>query len=144
MRLVLHPGDDVPTAYWVTRRLWLLLLRRLQVASEQSGLVVTISGPVKPPPRRPRRDVAVDAIDPQKLEGIRLRAEGDGARLMLVVGEMATGIHLNAPGLQQLEEMVALQAERAGWDPQAAMQRLRANALANAAMSRAGSTKRPE
>jgi hypothetical protein len=46
-------------------------------------------------------------------------------------------MQVKGEALEQLKQMLDQQAERAGWDAQAAFQRLRAAAAANAAMKKA-------
>ena len=136
MRLVLQPPDKAPVALWVNRRQWLALLARLRAVAGQLGVTLTEFDPPKVPRGRPPRDPRIEAMVPEKLDGMRLRVEGDGVRLLFVQGEKVRGLMLKLGGLQQLEEIVALQAERAGWDVSAGLERLHAQALTRAAMNR--------
>ena len=61
-----------------------------------------------------------------------------------MIGKQGRGIKLPAAGVKKFEEMVLMQAERAGWDPQAALQRLKATMVARSAMNRASRNSRPE
>lgn len=144
MQLTLQPVEGKPQAFWVTRRQWLALLRRLRVAALEMGCELSASEPVQPPRGRPPRNPAADSLEPVLLDGLRLKPEGDGVRLMFVVNEKARGIFLKEPGLRQLMEIVAVQADRAGWDLPAGLQRLQANELAKAAMNRAGRARRSD
>jgi hypothetical protein len=138
MRLVHEPAEGECAEFWVTRRLWLALLKRLRAAGGQLGIE-----PKLPPKAGPARQAALPAVGssgPVLLDRVRLRIEGKGASLILLVGDRAHVVQLGVAGLAQLQEMVALQAERAGWDPEAAMQRLDADDLARAAVAQAGET----
>jgi len=137
MRLELHPAADPIQVFWVTRAQWLALLQRLRAVTRQMGVESQAAQAVEQLRRRPPRDPMVDALPPARLDGIRLRAQGDGVGLILIAGDKTCAVELKASGLRQLEEMIAVQAERAGWDPQAALERLQAGAMASAAMQRA-------
>lgn len=134
MRLVLQPPEGDPKAFWAMRKQWLSLLYRLRLAAQQLNVELASPEPVKPPRGRPPKDPATDALEAQLLDGFRLRTEGDTLRLMLVADKKAQGFSIKAPGLRRLEEMVWSQAERAGWDPQAALQRLQAEATTRTAL----------
>lgn len=138
MRLMLHPADHPPLLFWVTRRQWLGLLRRLRVVAQQLGVELSAPKPVQAPRHRLPKNPEVESLAPASIDKIGLRVEGRGARLHLLAGGCATGLSLNPATLRELEELVALQAERAGWDPRAAMQRLEANEVVRDALNRVG------
>jgi hypothetical protein len=138
MKLVFDAQENAPQVLTLTRRQWLGLLRRLRVVAQQMKLELAAPEPLKAPRARPKRNPDIDALAPVMVDAVHLRAEGDGVRLQFAVGASGRALLLKAPGVKQLAEMVATQAERAGWDPQAAMQRLQAMAMANAAMKTAG------
>lgn len=143
MRLLLHPPEQAPRVYWVTRQQWLALLLRVRNVAQKIGLSLNPPKTPDAPRARVARDPALAELTPLKLAAIRCNPAADGAQLLLVLDGKAQSVQLNAAGLKQFEQMLQLQAERAGWDPQAALQRLQAAALAKAAMGRASGLDRP-
>jgi len=68
---------------------------------------------------------------------IRLRRTPAGARLAFVAGPEGATLALPPAGVRRLILMLQQQADRAGWDPQAALARLNARDLAGATVSKA-------
>lgn len=134
MRIVLQPENAEPVIYWAMRRQWLGLLFQLRQAARQMKVELATPEPPKAPRRRPPRDPATDAREAVLLDGFRVKVEGDKLRLGFVADKKARTLSIEAPGLKRLGEMVALQAEYAGWDPQPAMRRLQAELAARAAL----------
>lgn len=136
MRLVIQPeGQDV-RFFWLRRNQCLALLARLTDVLPQLGVAAKPIEPLKAPPPRPKKDPAIDDAAPESLSAIRVRQEGEQVRVMFVHPDQGIGLTLKAPGLQRLQEMLATQAERAGWDPVAGIERLKAMAQARAAIAR--------
>ena len=144
MRLELQAAEGASQAYWFSRRQWLALLWRLRAVVQELGLLPTAPVPAKGLRPRPPQPIEAGAAEPVMVDGIRLKVEGEGAQLILVIGKQGRGIKLPAAGVKKFEEMVLMQAERAGWDPQAALQRLKATMVARSAMNRASRNSRPE
>lgn len=136
MRLVIQPQGQAMRFFWLRRNQCLALLARLRDVLHQLGVDAKPIEPLKAPPARPKKDPAIDEAAPELLAGIRVRLEGESVQLLFVHADNGIGVTLKAPGVQRLQEMVATQAERAGWDPVAGIQRLKAMAQARAAIAR--------
>jgi hypothetical protein len=133
MLLTLRVGEG-DQQYWVTRRLWLALHERL------AALVPAGSADEEevPPPQKPLRPMtAAHTTDAVLLEGVRFRRVTEGTRLVFLGGASSVNITLREPAIARWKRMLELQADRAGWDTAAATQRMRADALAGAAVQRA-------
>jgi hypothetical protein len=91
--------------------------------------------------------MADEAVEPQALSAIRFRRAGERLQVVFSVpAEAAAGakgatLTLRPEGVAQTRTLLQQQAERAGWDPGAALARLDASAMAGAALRKAsGST----
>jgi hypothetical protein len=137
MLLILEPKDAKEAerrVYWLTRRQWVGLY---------AGL-----GPVKPekpeakqPPVKPQPLPESLTAGAQLLDGVKLRRKDDTVQIGFVSGEKTSGMQVSGESLEQLKRMMQQQADRAGWDPNAAVVRLRAAAQANAAVKKAAAGK---
>ncbi len=136
IRLVLDREGQDRRIYWLRRNQCLVLLVRLSDVAVQLGIETRAVEPLRQPPPSPRGDPSIDAAEPVHLDGIRVRVDGEKMRLVFVEGDGGIGLSLKAPGIQRLQEVLTMQAERAGWDPVAGITRLRAMADARAAISR--------
>jgi len=141
MRLTLQPAEGAPRVFWVTRRQWLGWLhamQRLPPAGDAGGATRTSSAP-RPPRQRAAAD---DGIEPQALSAIRLRGAGERLQVVFAVeGEVPAreaSLTLPPEGVARMRDLLQQQAERAGWDPSAALARLDAGAVASAALRKAG------
>ena len=132
MLLVFEPGEGERRAFWVTRRQWLNLY---------AGL-----GPLKP--EKPQAEAKQPAAKPQplpesvttgavKLDSVRFKREDDVVQVGFVAEGNLMGMRLQGESLERMKHLVFQQADTAGWDPNAAMVRLRAAAAANAAVRKA-------
>ena len=143
MLLTLQPAQGDVQSYWLTRRQWLgwlhalLALPQPQVAAAKE---LASTQKVAPPAPRPRLDVG-EVGEPKSCKAIRLRRSGKMVQVVIVADSSEAGgtltVTLGAEGVRQLREMLEQQAERAGWDTGAALARLSAAALANAAVGKA-------
>jgi hypothetical protein len=139
MRLwVDQPEGDV-LIFWLRRNQCLALLARLNDVAKDMGVALQEVEPLKAPPPRPRKDPAFDGVEPAVLEAVRVRREGEQAVVQLVSTGKGLGLKLNGTGVKRLQEMIATQAERAGWDPAVGVKRLRAMAKARAAIAQSQS-----
>jgi len=136
MRLAVHPEGGEMRVFWVRRNQFLAWLARLSDVVRELGVEPKEIEPLKAPQHRPPRDPAIDDAVPEMLDALRVRVEGDTAQLMMVQGVRALCLKLKAPGVNRLQEMLATRAERAGWDPSAGIQRLRAMTMARVAITR--------
>lgn len=134
MRLTLHPVDAEPRSFWVTRRQWLELLHAL-AALPLPGAVEPASESSVPAGGRKAPALAVPPATP--VQDIRLRKTPAGVRLAFVAEPEGATLALQPEGVRRLILMLQQQADRAGWDPQAALARLDARDLAGATMSKA-------
>ena len=128
MSMIVQAGDGAVLSFWVTRRQWLGLLRGLSSLPPVVQAVEPQATPqVAAAPRRPRLREA----SPVLLTGIRLRQQGSRMNLVLVVKEkQAVTIDLSPASISGLVNLLRQQAERAGWDAEAAMPRLASAQLA--------------
>jgi hypothetical protein len=130
MLLIFEPKEGEGRTFWVTRRQWLGLYNGL--------------GPLKPEKPQAKQPQQKPQALPESLtkgavllEGVKLRQK-DGAYQMAFMAEgKPMGMQVKGDALEQLKQMLDQQAERAGWDTSAAMQRLKAGAVANAAVKKA-------
>jgi hypothetical protein len=130
MLLIFEPRDGERRSFWVTRRQWLGLYNGL--------------GPLKPEKPQAKQPPAKPQALPESLtkgavaaESVKLRRKDEGFQIAFEAGGKPLGMQVKGEALEQLKQMLDQQAERAGWDAQAAFQRLRAAAAANAAMKKA-------
>lgn len=134
MRLTLHPADGEPRSFWVSRRQWFELLHALtalplpDAGEPASRSLVPAGGRKAPSPEVP---------PPMTLQDIRLRKSPAGVRLAFVAEPEGATLALQPDGIRRLILMLQQQADRAGWDPQAALARLHARDLAGATVSKA-------
>lgn len=143
MRLELQPVEGEARAYWVTRRQWLALLARLQQLRTDRGPEETTL-----PPRtggETASPAAGCAAEPVALRGLRVEQGAGRTRIILAGPAPAPASVLGWPdeGLPALCARLALQAERAGWDPEPALSRLEAMRLANASVQQVGKQATP-
>lgn len=132
MLLTLRAGE-AEQRYWVTRRLWLALYERLAALAPAA-----IDEEAEPPPPKPSPAMAPDAAaQPVLLESVRLRRVEAGTRLVFSGGGTTVNMTLRELGLARCKRMLELQADRAGWDTAAAIERIQAGALAGAVVQRA-------
>lgn len=140
MRLTLRPAERPPQVFWVTRRQWLDWLHALwRLPQPKDATGIKSEGPSTKPRRQ--RAAGDDGVEAQLLSAIRLRRAGDRVQVVFgIQGENAArGATLTLPyeGVEQMRELLQQQAERAGWDPGAALARLSATAMAGAALRKA-------
>ncbi len=136
MLLTVQPHPSAPVAIWVTRRQWLNLMHALpKFAPALAG--GSAAADAAPPPHSRRKRAPAGAAEPVLLSALRLAAQPAGVRLIFVIGEQAVSMDFTAEGVAQLQAMLTQQAERAGWDAVAALERLDAASLADAVMKNA-------
>jgi len=133
MLLIFEPKEGAEgerRAFWVTRRQWLGLY---------TGL-----GPLKPekpkqkqPPTKPQALPEALTKGAVPCEAVKLRRKEDTFQIAFEADNKPTGLQVKGEALEQFKQMLDQQAERAGWDPQAAAVRIRAAAAANAAVKKA-------
>jgi hypothetical protein len=124
---------------WMTRRQWTGLLHQM-VAMKFAPL-----DDPKPPQNQgePKAKPRAHALPPQpeakSVQTLKLRKEADGtAKVMFGFDDKdGVGITLKQTGIVDLQRMLEQQAERAGWDPRAALERLDAAEAAAKAMKKA-------
>ena len=134
MLLVLMPPGGAEQRLWVTRRLWLALYRAVAAMAPQAAEEPTM----KVPPSASKPIPAQDAADARRLDSVNIKpAPGDGIALAFRFEGGPVGMSLPPQGVSRFRHMLETQADRAGWDAAAAMERLRAEAQAGAAVRRA-------
>lgn len=124
--------QDTGRSFWLTRVQWLGLMVQLAAVSEK---------PVDDGGALPPRKSAPQPLPPQPnavmAEGLKLRREGEGVRVAIGTGPDAVGLMLQGESLANFRRMLVTQAERAGWDPRAALERINAARAAGQAMKKA-------
>lgn len=142
MQLTLRAGEGEEYAFWATRRQWLGLLRALvsihpEITAVAEGSAVTTA---KTPFRLHRLSAEEKAEgEPFLLKAIRLQRRKGAIRLALLLSdEQGLFVDLHQEGIPKLQAMLRQQAERAGWDVEAALVRLSSAQLAKAAVRKAG------
>jgi hypothetical protein len=133
MLLIFEPKEGTEgerRALWVTRRQWLGLY---------TGL-----GPLKPEKPQQRQPPVKPQALPESLtkgavqcDAVKLRRKDDAFQIAFEAENRPTGMQVKGEALEQLKQLLDQQAERAGWDPQAAATRIRAAVAANVAVKKA-------
>jgi hypothetical protein len=134
MLLLLAPSGGEERKLWVTRRLWLALYREVAALAPSTQQDDTAQG--QPPPR-PKAMAPQDAEAAEVLTTIRISRRPKGAALIFEAPGGPVNLDFAPQGLVKFRQMLETQADRAGWDASAAMERLRAEAAAGAAVKRA-------
>lgn len=135
MRLVVERDNLTASVFWLRRNQCLALLARLDNASEGEGE----SEPCKledSPKKLQRRDTVTEQVRPVDLDGISVKTEVDGVSLTFIHAQRGLTLKLTPAVIVRLRELLLIQAERAGWDPNAGIQRLKAMAQARLAIDR--------
>ncbi|HEY8049838.1 MAG TPA: hypothetical protein VIE63_11740 [Ramlibacter sp.] len=130
MLLIFEPKEGERRSFWVTRRQWLGLYNGL--------------GPLKPEKPQAKQPPAKLQVLPEALtkdavtlQSLKLRRKDDAFAISFEAGGQPMGMQVKGEALEQLKQMLDQQADRAGWDAQAAFQRIKAAAAANAAVKKA-------
>jgi hypothetical protein len=139
MRLLVEQAQGQPGIFWLRRNQCLALLARLMDVAHEMQVQVSEPTPLKVPAPRPRKDPVIDAAEPEIITGMRLRVQDQIVYLQMGGTEKGAAIRFDATGIKRFHEVVATQAERAGWDPVAGTKRLRAMAQARAAITKSKS-----
>jgi hypothetical protein len=130
MRLELQPEIEESKAFSLNRRQWLNLIRAVGVTDFPQHKM-----PPQPPAAQggqqgsPLPDLRVNAL--------KFRQEKHGLRVVFLLEGSPVGVLLPNDGLPEIGEMLFRQAERAGWDPAAALDRLKAEEMARETLLRA-------
>lgn len=139
MQLTLQPDGGPRLAFWVTRRQWLALLQALLAIPSTEKSPLPASGPGTSLPAE--RSNAIDPLGserPMLLKGIRLRQHRGAVKLVLVLAEnQSVSVDLPPASLIGLQAMLRQQAEKAGWDVEAGLQRLSSAEMTRIALRKA-------
>ena len=130
MLLIFEPRDGEARSFWVTRRQWLGLYTGL-------GPLKAEKPQAKQPPQKPQALPEALTKGAVLLEGVKLRQKEGTYQIAFMAEGKPMGMQVKGETLDQLKQMLDQQAERAGWDTLAAVQRLKAGAAANAAVKKA-------
>lgn len=137
MELLIDLDGEEPVLLVFTRPLWLRVLRRLRTALQSSD-VNCVDDLNKAPNKRNQNKQDFSVFSPVTVSGFRLiNGKEKGWSLFFLSPERKLRLALSPSGLKQCEELLFLQAERGGWDPLAALNRLRADELAKDALLKA-------
>lgn len=130
MLLIMEPAEGEKRVFWVTRRQWLGLYNGL-------GPLKPEKEEVKPPPQKPQPLPESLTSVAKSLDGIKMNKKEDGFQVAFVAEGKPMGLQLKGDSLEQMKRMLDQQADRAGWDVQAALERMKAAMAANAAVKKA-------
>ena len=128
MRLEIAPDREESQAFLLNRRQWLNLI---------SAVGVTDLPPLKVPPQRPQAREGEVEPPAQPVRALKLGREEGGLRVGFLLEDAHTGVLLPHAGLPEIGELFFRQAERAGWDPAAGLDRLKAGELAQETLRKA-------
>jgi len=140
MRLLVQQPQGAARVFWLRRNQCLGLLARLNKVAEEMGVELKKVEPLKAPLPRPRKDLAMDEVEPETLDGLRARFDGEDASVDLISDGKSLGLKFNAAGIKKFQEILSTQAERAGWDPVPGVQRLKAMAQMKVAIEKSRAT----
>jgi hypothetical protein len=139
MRLSIDQPDSSACIFWLRRNQCLSLLARLSDVAKAMDVSPQESELLKlPPVRLPKNHTILD-VEPLMLKVVRVRVDGEQAVIQLHSEDKRLGVALNGTAVRRLQEMIATQAERAGWDPEVGIKRLRAMAQARKAIAQSQS-----
>ena len=135
MRVTLRPPEGDVRSFWVTRRQWLDVLHELDELGEAQG---EPREEVPQPPEERRKRAMEPVPEPIALQSLRLQRSERGAKLLFATGGgRGASFNLPQPALPRLRQLFQQQAEQAGWDPAAALDRLGALDLAGEVVRKA-------
>ena len=130
MLLIMEPQEGDKRVFWVTRRQWLGLYNGL-------GPLKPEKGEVKPPPQKPQPIPEALTSVARPIEAIKMNKKDEGFQVAFVAEGKPIGLQLQGDSLEQMKRMLDQQADRAGWDVQAALERMKAAQAANAVVKKA-------
>ncbi len=133
MLLSLEYGDGSTRIFWLTRRQWIGMMHEMAalklVPKDEAATEPPKKSAPKPLPPQPSATM---------VESVKLRKQDQGARVVFSVGEeQGVGVTLAGDGLAGFHRLLEQQAERAGWDPRAGIERLNAGVVARNLMRKA-------
>ncbi len=134
MRLEIRPAGQEAQSFLLNRRQWLNLIRAVGVGE---------LAPQTVPPQRPEANKDDNEALVQEVKAVRIKREQAGLRVVFQLEGAEAGVLLPDEGLPEIGELFFRQAERAGWDPAAGLERLKAAALAQETLRKAQATEKP-
>jgi hypothetical protein len=133
MLLSLEYGDGTARTFWLTRRQWIGMMHEMAALK----LVPADEAPAEPPPKKNAPRPLAPQPEATMVQSVKVRKQEEGARLVFAVGEdQGVGMTLPAERLASFHRLLEQQAERAGWDPRAGVERLSAAVVARNVMRR--------
>ena len=137
MRLTLKPDGQDNKLFWLNRAQCLSLLARLAVASKSMDITLKAIKPLSTVPPRPKKDFGPDDPVPETLMDIRLRRDGEWLKVVFLQSKgQGIGLSLKPEGVTKIHHLLATEATKAGWDPIAGLNRLKAIAKARQAQKK--------
>ncbi|MBI5275324.1 MAG: hypothetical protein HY854_02605 [Burkholderiales bacterium] len=135
MLLALQYGEGERRVFWLTRRLWLGLMHELVAmkivpTDDKAAAPPPAKKPQPLPPQPDARDVRTVRIRKLPDNGLRVAFAAEGE-------EQDVTLTLQREGVGNFMRLVEQQAERAGWDPRAAVERLKAGDVAKGVVRKA-------
>ncbi len=128
MRLEIHPPGKEPQAFTLSRRQWLKFIRAVGVGDLP---------PQQVPPLKPEGKPNQEEAPAQVVRALNLEREQGGLRVSFILDKAKMGLLLPNEGLPEIGEMFFRQAERAGWDPAAGLERLKAGEMTQETLNKA-------
>ncbi len=123
MRLSMHSSKEMPYYFWMTRCQVVNLIHELMKLSKTGIKEENFPRPVS----KIQGIIDVSLIaSAATVRSFRLSKVIKGVRLMFITDTESVAITLQDDGLSQFRQMLSQQAERSGWDVDAALVRLNA------------------
>jgi len=137
MRLTLTPEVQESQLFWLNRNQCLGLLARIEAASKAMDITLKDIKPLRTVPMRPRKEVGPHDPIPESLTEIRLRKDGERLKVLFLQSKAkGLGISLIPEAVVKVHQLLAVEATKAGWDPIAGLNRLKAVAQARQAQKK--------
>jgi hypothetical protein len=136
MELVLAENDTNRQTFWLCRRHCIGLLFRLSQIADDLKIELDQIEKLAPPQFRKQVASIPDQLLAQKIEGLSIKKVSSGAELRIRGAQGGVAVKLSPDGVKKMNELVYSQAERAGWDPAAGIDRLKALAAVRTALHR--------
>lgn len=141
-RMVLTVREAVgDRRFWVTRKLWLALYSQLSQMALPESVADSLPPSAHAATPLTSNDRELDSANAVMLDGVAWRRNESGDSFVVCLRSSQPEVRLTLPAVAivRLRRMLEVQADRAGWDPAAAVERLQAKTIAGEAVRRARS-----
>ena len=134
MILTCKSEEQQSRVLWLNRNQCLDLLAKISVASKAMGFTLKLIQPLRSVPVRPKRKLDLIDQEPERLNFVRLRRDGEQLKVVLIpLKDKGISLTLKPEAAVELHKILAIEATKAGWDPIAGLNRLTAIAQARRA-----------